>query len=106
MQKPFRPTSSQHWKDQKASITEAYTNMRLSDQYKKQLHKWGLDSKRIKAPEYKAMIRKKRRREDGVPSKKTVFLLRGKEVEDDKIARLEKSRKITDGDHFSDRPTR
>lgn len=75
------------------------------NQYKKQIAKWGLNTKHVKAREYKAMIRVRGRREleEG---KKTEFILHGQKVSDQNIARFEdrmlKSEKISKNETFSD----
>ena len=70
-------------------------------QYKKQLQKWDIDHKRIKSIEYKAMIRKKRQREeDG--QKESKFQLRGVEIDDAKIVRFQKRHRISEPDQVSD----
>lgn len=70
-------------------------------QYKKQLQKWDIDHKRIKSTEYKAMIRKKRQREeDG--QKESKFQLRGVEIDDAKIVRFQKRHRISEVEQVSD----
>ncbi|KAK3167094.1 hypothetical protein OEA41_010219 [Lepraria neglecta] len=64
------------------------------NQYKKKLKEWKLDHKRIRVSEYKAMIRKKRKRE--YLEKEIAFRLRGMEVDDSKIDRFRKRRKADD----------
>ena len=70
-------------------------------QYKKHLQKWDIDHKRIKPIEYKAMIRKKRQREeDG--QKETKFQLRGVEVDDAKILGFQKRHRVSESEQVSD----
>ena len=70
-------------------------------QYKNQLQKWDIDHKRIKPTEYKAMIRKKRQREeDG--QKESKFQLRGVEIDDAKIVRFQKRHRINEPEQVSD----
>ena len=70
-------------------------------QYKTQLQKWDIDHKRIKPTEYKAMIRKKRQREeDGHTDVK--FKLRGLEIDDAKIVRFQKRHRISEPEQVSD----
>ncbi|MCJ1460721.1 hypothetical protein MMC28_011103 [Mycoblastus sanguinarius] len=113
-----RPQCSQDWEDRKAAIEELYTSKPLKDtmrvmekdhlfkatesQYKKQLRKWGLDHKRIKGPEYKAIIRKQRSREQQGLGDKSRFVLRGVEVGNSKIVGFQERNKINDEDRLSD----
>ena len=70
-------------------------------QYKTQLQKWDIDHKRIKPTEYKAMVRKKRQREeDG--QKDSKFELRGLEVDDAKIIRFQKRHRISEPEQLYD----
>ena len=70
-------------------------------QYKTQLQKWDIDHKRIKPTEYKAMVRKKRQREeDG--QKDSKFELRGREVDDAKIIRFQKRHRVSEPEQMSD----
>ena len=73
--------------------------------YKTKFRDWGIDTKRIKPCEYKAMLKRKRKREQDNPGKATEFQLHGEIVPDDKIARWEtrmrKRGRITENDAFS-----
>ncbi|KAF8848945.1 hypothetical protein BDZ45DRAFT_732591 [Acephala macrosclerotiorum] len=93
------------WDGHKAAITQLYAIKTLQQvmdemkerhgftatkkQWKTQLSKWSLDKKNIKPAEYRAMVRKKREREENNPEKGTQFILHGIEVPPDKIARFE-----------------
>jgi hypothetical protein len=68
-------------------------------QWKAQLSKWGLDKKNIKPAEYRAMVRKKRAREEDDPAKATQFILHGVEVPREKIARFESREGRNQGIH-------
>lgn len=82
------------------------TELHSIKQYKTQITKWGLDKKRIKASEYKAMLKVQRRREQQEPPKATQFFLHGREVPLGKISRFEsrmvKEGKISEHDMFDD----
>jgi hypothetical protein len=73
--------------------------------YKTKFHDWGINTKRIKSCEYKAILKKKRKREQNSPGKATKFQLHGEIVLDDKIVgwetRMRKRRRITENDTFS-----
>lgn len=117
-----RPENAKDWEPHKEKITGLYQDMELHEvmktmkdqyyfaptlnQYKKQISKWGLDKKRIKGAEYKAMLKKKRKRELEAPGKESRFILHGEEVPQSKIARFEermqKSGKINEDDTLSD----
>ncbi|KAF2188362.1 hypothetical protein K469DRAFT_536359, partial [Zopfia rhizophila CBS 207.26] len=78
-------------------------NFKASEnQYKKQIAKWGLDTKRIKGTEYKAMLKKKRKRESDEPGKLSQFFLCGQRVPSPNITRYKermlKCGKITETD--------
>ena len=60
-----------------------------------------MDHKRIKPTEYKAMIRKKRQREDD-GQKDSKFELRGLEVDDAKITRFQKRHRISESEQIYD----
>lgn len=111
IQVSLRPQCPQDWEPYKEAITEFYNAMELKgpngvivamereysfkateNQYKKQFAKWGLDTKRIKAAEYGAIVRKKRQRE----GKESEILLRGEKVSIKNIERFEKRRRITE----------
>jgi hypothetical protein len=84
---------------------KSLTDVLRENQYKKQITKWGLNKKHVRADEYKVMLRKKRKRmtEQG---KETRFVLHGNEVDDQNILRFEermiKSGKIQEDDTFSE----
>lgn len=73
--------------------------------YKTKFCEWDVDTKRIKPCEYKAMLKRKRKREQDEPRKETRFQLRGECVPDFKIARWETRMliqgRITNIDTFS-----
>ncbi|KAI9734865.1 MAG: hypothetical protein M1834_001945 [Cirrosporium novae-zelandiae] len=108
---PYVPNGPDDWEPYKATIAELYPVKTLTEvmkemkekykfkatenQYKKQLHKWGLNHKRINGDEYMCMdrIEKKRKQDDG---KETEFILRGKEVDKKDINRYRKRNKISE----------
>ncbi|KAF2113177.1 Clr5 domain-containing protein [Lophiotrema nucula] len=123
--KPMQPRqvlSESLWEQYKDTISRLYESHKLKEvmkimqlehgfrptikQYKTQIGKWSLDKKRIKAHEYKAILRKKRQREESGTKKAPTFLLHGQEVPASKIARFENRMlqrgKITDEDTSSD----
>ncbi|KAM0804564.1 hypothetical protein BDR22DRAFT_969883 [Usnea florida] len=115
----YRPQCAQDWEARQAPISEFYGCMTLDDmmklmeekysfkatkkQYKTQLSKWSL-RKNITAAEYKAMIRKKQKRER-FGKARSAFRLRGAGVEGSDIIRFQKRKKICNDDEMSDVPT-
>lgn len=111
-----RPHCAQDWDVHKAQISEVYGCMSLDGlmklmeekyffkatkkQYKTQFSKWNL-RKNTTAAEYKAMIRKKRKRQR-FGKARSAFRLRGAAVEDSDIIRFQKRKKILDDDDKSD----
>ena len=74
--------------------------------YKIKFQEWGIDTKKIKTHEYKAILKKKRKRERDEPGKATKFQLHGQHVPEHKIARWETGMrskgKITEDETFSE----
>ncbi|KAF2870693.1 hypothetical protein BDV95DRAFT_66032 [Massariosphaeria phaeospora] len=119
---PAGTATTLDWENNKATITKLWSSNKLQDvmrimrdeygfqatvkQYKTQFRKWGIDTKRIEAPEYKAILRKKRKREQEEWAKSTQFELHGEIVPASKIARFEnrmlKAGKITADETFSE----
>ncbi|KAE9365781.1 hypothetical protein N431DRAFT_446031 [Stipitochalara longipes BDJ] len=102
---PFRPQNPQDWEPYKEAVIRLYSGMELSavieimerqhnfratsNQYKKQLSKWGI-AKRIKGIEYDAILRK--RNERASEGKRSEILLWGEQVSIENIRRYEKNK--------------
>ncbi|PSN75134.1 hypothetical protein BS50DRAFT_567862 [Corynespora cassiicola Philippines] len=113
---------SSRFDDHKTEISRLYAENKLQDvmrimrekhnfratmkQYKSQIRKWGLDTKRIKGSEYMGILKHKRKREKEKKRGNTRFYLREKEVPLDNIARFEhrmiRQGKITESDTLSE----
>ncbi|KAF2473779.1 uncharacterized protein BDR25DRAFT_341052 [Lindgomyces ingoldianus] len=118
-----RPGSPRHpvdeppkWEQRKTIIAELYEENELKDvmqvrkndhresQYKKQISRWGFNRKYVRGVEYKAIIRKKRKRKK--EGENTECLLRSRRISDKNIVPFEErmisSKKISEEDTFSD----
>ncbi|CAM1501680.1 Fc.00g036640.m01.CDS01 [Cosmosporella sp. VM-42] len=107
--KPTRPGSTQDWEDRRAIITELYWNedkglqevikiMKVAHgfsatprQYKTQFSRWKIE-KNVKTHEMMAIVHIQDRRRD-IEDKDTLFKVRGRPVEQEKIDRFAKRQK-------------
>jgi hypothetical protein len=109
--------STQEWESRRSEITRLYVDEKLplqtvidtmkaehgfcgtKKQYKDRIEKWGINVKNFKRSEMKAVVRKRQRRKLD-ENKDSVFRIRGREVESEKIVKFMKRNGISETSNY------